>query len=154
MVRRSAILLVGLAALAGLGCGQDGTVDVSWDFQGTEPASSGCGQHGVDSVVISGADPGGDGLRLATLCTPGARQVSVAPGTWTIQLSMFDFQGFPVIPADPYAPVPSAMVVVTTDAPAVVNLHLSPPAPCSDGVDNDGDGRVDAADPDCVNGTE
>ncbi len=153
MFGRSALLLVVLA-LAGAACSQDGTVDVSWDFQGTEPAASGCGQHGIDSVVISGAESGGDGLRVITLCTPGTHQVSVAPGTWTIQVSMLDFQAVAIAPADDTAPVPEETVVVTTGAPASVNVHLYPPSSCSDGVDNDHDGRVDSADPDCANGSE
>lgn len=151
MVRRSAVLLVVLAALAGVGCSQDGTVDVTWDFGGNEPASSGCGQHGVDSIIVSGVDSGGDGVRVATLCPPGARRVEVPSGTWTIQVSMFDFQGQPV---NTDQPDPTEMVVVSTDCPSAVNVHLTPPPVCSDHVDNDGDGRVDTADPDCVNGTE
>lgn len=154
MVGRFASVWVLLALVAGAGCSQDGTVEVTWDFLGTEPAASGCGQHGVDSVVISGAEKGGDGVRVVALCTPGIRQISLAPGTWTIQVSMLDFQGNPVTPADPEAPVPLGTAVVTTDAPGVVSVHLSPPAPCGDHVDNDRDGRVDATDPDCAGGTE
>lgn len=151
MVRRSVLLLVVLAGLAGVGCSQDGTVDVTWNFNGNEPASSGCGQHGVDAIVISGLDAGGDVMRVGTSCTPGARRVEVPSGTWTIQVSMFDFQGQP---ANPSTPDPTQTVAVGTDALVSVNVELTPPPPCNDHVDNDGDGRVDAADPDCLNGTE
>jgi hypothetical protein len=151
MVRRFGFPLVVLATLAGMGCSQDGAVDVTWTFVGNEPASSGCGQHGIDSVVVSGLDSGNNVVRLATLCTPGAARVEVAPGDWTIQVSIFDFQGHA---ANPEVPDPTQKVVVTTNAPAAVNVVLTPPPPCRDGVDNDGDGRVDTADPDCVNGTE
>lgn len=154
MSGRSPFLAVLAAALAGVACSQDGAVDVTWDFQGTEPASSGCGQHGVDSVVISGMESGGDGLRVVTLCTPGSDRVSVAPGTWTMQVSMLDAQGAAVAPADDTAPLPRDTVVVGTDAPAALNVHLYPPSSCADGVDNDHDGRVDAADPDCASGAE
>lgn len=154
MLGRSAFVLVLLGILSGAACKQDGLVEVTWDFQGTEPAASGCGQHGVDSVLIGGSEQGGDGVGLVALCTPGVRQMSVSPGTWSFQLSMLDFQGVPLTPADPDAPAPTATTVVTTDAPGTVNIHLYPPSACADGVDNDHDGRVDAADPDCVNGTE
>lgn len=147
MVRRSGFVLITLAALAGVGCGDDGVVDVSWSFQSNEPASSGCGQHGVDTIVISGLDTGGDLLRVGTPCTPGARRVEVAPGTWTIQVSMLNVQG---AAANPYGTDPTQTVTVSTDAPAAVAVQLTPPPSCADRVDNDGDGRVDNDDPDCA----
>lgn len=140
-----------LAALAG-GCSQDGILHVTWVFAGNEPAASGCGQHGVDSIVVSGVEAGGDGLRTLTLCTPGVRDVSVAPGTWTVQVVMLDAQAAPIIGANPDAPSPTGTAVVTTDRPGAVSVELDPPPSCSDGVDNDRDGRVDGADPDCQNG--
>jgi len=141
-----------LAALAVEGCKQDGTLHVSWAFVGNEPASSGCGRHGVDSVVITGIDTGGDGLFLQTSCPPGVRDVSVAPGTWTVQVGLArPYQGLGVDAGSPPAS-PTVMAVVTTDTPGAVSVELTPPPACSDGVDNDGDGRVDQTDPDCQDG--
>ena len=139
-----------LAALAG--CRQDGTLHVTWAFVGNEPASSGCGQHGVDSVVIFGADTGGDGTRTVTLCTPGVRDVSLSPGTWTVLVAMLDAQGAAITGANPDAPSSSGTAVVTTDTPGEISVQLDPPASCSDRVDNDGDGRVDQTDPNCQDG--
>jgi hypothetical protein len=150
MRRSSAWLLGSLAALAGAaGCGRSGTLHVSWDFLGTEPASSGCGQHGVDSVVIAGADTAGDGIRVVTACTPGFRDVTVAEGTWTATLAMLNAQGLTMTGADASYPSPTGTATVSADAPGAVSVHLDPAPACNDGVDNDGDGRVDTDDPDC-----
>lgn len=152
---RSLFAVVVTALLAGAGCRQDGTLRVTWSFWPNEPASSGCGQHGVDSVVISGVETGGDALRTPTLCPPGIRELSVAPGTWMLQLSMLDAQGGAIVGMDADAPSPTGTAVVTTDVPGELSVQLDPPPACSDGVDNDGDGRVDAQDPDCaISGTE
>ncbi len=149
---RSLSAFLMLAALAGVGCKQEGTLRVTWAFAGNEPASSGCGRHGVDSIVISGADGAGDGLLTQTSCTPGVRDVTVAPGTWTVQVALFlPYQGVGV-DAGPLPPSATGMAVVTTDVPGAVSVELQAPAACSDHVDNDGDGRVDQADPGCQDG--
>jgi hypothetical protein len=151
MIRRWALALSLLAPLAAGGCRQDGTLQVSWDFVGDEAPAGACGQHGVDSILILGTDTGGDGTRAVTLCTPGFRRVSVPEGTWTVAVSMLDFQGATISGADPNVPSPGGTAVVTLDAPGTVSVHLQPPPACSDGVDNDRDGRVDLDDPDCQN---
>jgi hypothetical protein len=150
MIPRWALALSLLAALVTGGCSKDGTLQVSWDFLGGQAPASGCGQHGVDSILIQGADTTGDGVRAVTICTPGYRAVSVAEGTWTVTVTMLDFQGA-TITADPSLPSPSGTSTVTLDAPGAVSFHLQPAPACSDGVDNDRDGRVDLDDPDCQN---
>ena len=83
----------------------------------------------------------------------GFRNVSVPDGTWTVVVSMLDAQGLTLPGSDPNAGSPVGTAVVTTDAPGAISVHLDPPPSCSDGVDNDRDGRVDLADPDCRDGT-
>jgi hypothetical protein len=140
-----------MSALVTAGCAQDGSLNVFWSFGGTEPASSGCGRHGVDSVLVTGIDSAGDGLRQVALCTPGQTTVSVKPGSWSVAVAMLTFQGMTFdVPAD--APAPSGMAQVSADVPGSVTVVLTPPPSCSDGVDNNGDGRVDAADPLCQGG--
>jgi len=154
---RGWVCALGLASLLwGAGCSQDGTVNVTWDFLGTEPAASGCGQHGVDSVLLTGSDTGSDSLRQVVLCTPGQASASVKPGTWSVALAMLNFQGTLMEPAATDAagnPTPdtTGMAQVSESAPGEVLIHLTPVPACRDGVDNDNDGRVDLDDPDCQN---
>jgi hypothetical protein len=150
MIPRWALALWLLPVLATGACSHDGTLQVSWDFLGGEAPASGCGQHGVDSILIQGADTSGNTVRAVTLCTPGFRSVSVGEGTWTVKVTMLDFEGASVS-ADPSLPSPSGTSVVTLDTPGAVSVHLQPAPACSDGVDNDRDGRVDLDDPDCQN---
>jgi hypothetical protein len=162
------VRVLGLASLlAAGGCAKDGTLNVSWDFLGTEPASSGCGQHGVDSILLTGIDTSGDSLYQVALCVPGQTTASVKPGSWTVALQMRNFQEKPeelpdAGPPDagtgpdggappPPPPPPTGMAQVSTDVPGSVLIHLTPLPACQDGVDNDGDGRVDLDDPDCHN---
>ena len=104
----------------------------------------------MNYVATNGSDTTGDAVRAVTICTPGYRNVSVAEGTWTVDVTMLDFQGA-TIGADPSLPSPSGTSTVTVDAPGAVSVHLQPAVACSDGVDNDHDGRVDLDDPDCQN---
>ncbi len=150
MIRRWALALSLLAPMVAGGCRHDGTLQVSWDFIGNQAPASACSQHGVDSILIQGTSTGGEGARAVTICTPGYRSLSVAEGTWTVNVTMLDFEGA-TIAADPSLPGPSATSTVTLDAPGAVSVHLDPAPACSDGVDNDRDGRVDVADPDCQN---
>jgi len=154
---RGSLCVLGLACLLAVaGCAQDGTVNVTWDFLGTEPAASGCGQHGVDSMLLTGVDSGGDGLRQVFLCTPGQASASVKPGNWSVALAMLNYQGTLMEPpaTDAYGnPTPdtTGMVQVSESVPGEVLIHLTPVPACRDGVDNDRDGRVDLDDPDCQN---
>jgi hypothetical protein len=147
---RGWVRALGLASsLAVVGCSSEGSLNVTWDFQGTEPASSGCGKHGVDSILLTGTDNNGDGLRQVVLCTPGQATVSVKPGTWQVAVAMLSAQGVTMEPSGD-TPSPTGTAQVTTDTPGSVLVHLTPVQECNDGVDNDGDGRVDLRDPDCA----
>lgn len=152
MLGRLTLALSLLSLVGAAGCKSDGTLQVTWDFGGVESPASGCGQHGVDSILISGADTGGDTTRTVALCTPGFRNVSVPDGTWSVVVSMLNAEGGTLLGPGPDAVSASGIATVTTDAPGAISVHLDPPPACSDGVDNDRDGRVDLADPDCQNG--
>ena len=151
MLRGWARVLWLASAVVVAGCGQDGTLNVSWDFLGTEPASSGCGQHGVDSILMTGTDNSGDGLRQVVLCPPGQATAPVKPGTWSVALALLDSEGTPMEPTGDSAS-PTGTAQVSADVPGSVLIHLTPVSTCSDGVDNDGNGRVDSADPKCQGG--
>lgn len=150
MIPRWVLALSLLAAPAVGACSHDASMQVSWDFLSGEVPASGCGQHGVDSILIQGNDTNGDGIRAVATCAPGYRSVGVPEGTWTVKVTMLDFEGA-TIAADPSLPSPSDTTVVTFDTPGSVSFHLDPAPACSDGVDNDRDGRVDLDDPDCQN---
>jgi hypothetical protein len=47
--------------------------------------------------------------------------------------------------------VSAGPVTIAVDGPvAEFSVQLTPPPVCNDGIDNDGDGLVDLADPDCT----
>ncbi len=158
------MLLCGLAALAISGCHQDGSLQVSWAFTDAT-AADGCGQHGVDSVLVTAGDTGSDSDQVQALCAPGVVTRAVPAGTWTVTVLALDAQGNLIqAPAgvDPKTNVAQAAIimngqtgdlVVADDSPpvAVPPFTFMPLPACMDGVDNDGDGRVDLDDPDCAN---
>jgi hypothetical protein len=162
MERSRALLLCGLAALALSGCHQDGSLQVSWAF-GDGTAADGCGQHGVDSVLVNSGDTGSDSDQVQALCAPGVITRAVPAGTWTVTVLALDAQGNLIqAPAgvDPTTKTPQAAIIMSMQTPGLVVADDSPsvavpftfptlPA-CMDGVDNDGDGRVDLDDPDCA----
>ena len=154
---RGWVCALGLASmLVGGGCAQEASLNVTWDFQGTAPASSGCGQHGVDSILLTGTDNNGDTLRQVVLCPPGRATVNAKSGNWSVAVAMLDFQGALMEP-QPYdangnpTPPATGTAQVTADVPGAVLIHLTPVPTCRDGVDNNGDGRVDLDDPVCQN---
>jgi hypothetical protein len=169
-MRRSwASLLCIAAGLAAGGCADHGTYSVSWHFAGDDPSLlPACGQHGVDSIRVTGASTGGDHENFAALCTPGTLAHSVPVGTWTFEVRQVDVRGNPIMPylmdaqgqvvLDPNAnPLPAPDPTATGDIAKDQTVSLVPdpveliPLPaCSDGVDNDGDHRVDMDDPDCM----
>lgn len=173
---RFSTLLGACALLAVAGCHHDGSIQVSWVFDdgvgGQQSAADGCGQHGVDSVLISSFDTGSDSDQVQALCAPGVVTRSVPAGTWTVTVQALNPQGAliqadagPAPPADGGANPPTDGgvnptgflliqtqfgLVVTDDGPPVsVAVTFNPLPACMDGVDNDGDGRVDLDDPDC-----
>jgi len=169
-MRRSWVPLFCIASgLAVGGCADHGTYTVSWHFVGEDPSLlPACGQHGVDSIRVTGASTAGDHENFAALCTPGALVHSVRTGTWTFEVRQVDVRGNPIMPylmdaqgqvvLDPNGdPIPAPDPTATGDIATDQTIKLAPdpveliPLPaCRDGVDNDGDHRVDLDDPDCM----
>ena len=142
------VLFVAGGAVALGGCQDQGSYTVSWRFVG-EDANTGCGQHGVDSIRILGTDTGGDTDNFAVLCTDYTATHSVTVGSWTFAIRQVDVRGQGIDPVDP----PTATGDVVKDRNVVLTpdtVELTPRPACGDGVDNDGDGRVDMDDPDCM----
>lgn len=142
------VLAVGGVAAAA-GCTDHGTYQVNWQFADGEEASTGCGAHGVDSVRVIGSNTAGDTENFAVLCTDGTATHSVVVGTWTLAVHQVDVRGVAIDPVDP----PTATGDIRKDLPMTLTpdpVQLTPRPECSDGIDNDGDGRVDLDDPECA----
>ena len=142
--------------LSAAGCTDYGSYQVSWTFVGrtAETVGADCGLHGVDSIRVIGTSTEGDHEDLSTLCPPGRLSHGVPVGTWTFAFHQIDVRGVPIDPKENDAPVPpmAAGVVITSGGSANLDpvVMFTPRPACSDGIDNDGDGRVDGDDPDCV----
>lgn len=157
MSRSLGLGLCAAGALAIAGCRQDGSYRVTWDFQAdTTPgameqsAAAGCGQHGVDAIFVTASDTTGDGDQVLAICTLGQATRPVPAGTWNIHVQGVDAQRNLMPSVVPTASIHAVVVSdgVVSSLPPLVTLTF-PPA-CSDGIDNDGDGRVDLDDPGCA----
>ena len=140
--------------LAAAGCTDHGSYKVSWTFVGREAPESGCGHHGVDTIHVTGASTAGDGEDVVTLCAQHEFSREVPVGDWTFTFHQQDVRGRPIMPTDDQGqaiPDPTATATVVKDAtldPALM-VELAPRPECSDGIDNDGDGRIDLDDDHC-----
>ena len=161
------------AGLSAAGCADHGHYTVSWKFTDKE-AGPGCGYHGVDSIRVTGASTQGDAEDIITLCAapqsvdrpPGTFTHEVTVGDWTFTIHQLDVRGNPIVGSqwdaqgqlvlDMYGnPVPADDPTVTGSVPkdgliTFDQVTLSPWPACSDGVDNDGDRRIDFDDFDCM----
>jgi hypothetical protein len=100
-----ALGLCAAAVLTAAGCSQNGSYRLSWIFedratQATESTATGCGQHYVDSIWVTGTDQAGDAQQIVALCTSGWVTADAPPGTWSFSVQMLDSQGA-VIASDP-----------------------------------------------------
>ena len=147
---RTLVCLLAAGGAAGVaGCADHGSYQVNWQFVDGEQAPTGCGAHGVDSVRVIGSNTAGDTENFAVLCTDGSAKHSVVVGTWTLAVHQVDVRGVAIDPVDP----PTATGDIAKDVPTVLTpdpVPLTPRPECSDGIDNDGDGRVDLDDPECA----
>jgi len=120
-----------------------------------EDAASGCGRHGVFSIRVTGSSVEGNGEDVMATCTSGHFSHKVASGTWDFTVHALDARG-DLKQSDQTAAGPTmlnptlsgVMIIDGSTVPVVVTFVPQPE--CSDGVDNDRDGRVDLNDPDCA----
>jgi hypothetical protein len=131
------------------GCSHDGDVKVLWQFDADEPAADGCGRHGVDSVFVTGSSDQGDGASFLAVCTAGSLRRTVPAATWSFTLHALDVHGNSIQPVDVPDGMTYPMAVPEGGATEFPAISITPRAACADGIDNDGDGRVDLADADC-----
>jgi hypothetical protein len=142
--------------LSAAGCTDHGSYSVSWTFIGDDPGAVRCGFHGVDTIHVTGASTAGDGEDLIALCAPGGLSHEVPVGDWTFTFHQLDVRGRPIMPTDAQGqpvPEPTATATVSKDATSDLDpntVELTPRPECGDGIDNDGDGRIDLDDDDCA----
>jgi hypothetical protein len=152
---RSWFVIIFLAGgLSAAGCTDHGTYSVSWTFVGGEPARSGCGLHGVDTVHVTGSSTQGDTEDVTTLCALEGLTHEVPVGDWSFTFQQLDVRGRPIMPTDAQGqpvPDPTATATVVKDKQLEpFPVELTPRPECSDGIDNDRDGRVDLDDDQCA----
>jgi hypothetical protein len=153
----AAALLVGVVGLAGGGCSNDGSYQVSWKF--TNAFMSGaCGKAGVSGISIAATEAGGGQSSQAVVCGPGTFTGKLSKGTWSLALTALDAEGNVMEPAPSpllRGAVPAPIDVTDGELTVVADRVVLPPLPeCRDGVDNDHDGRVDLDDLDCAGNPE
>jgi hypothetical protein len=151
MPRRTFAIVAAASVFAIASCTDTdhGSYQVSWVFEGDEPAGVGCGLHGVGAIRVTGVTDQGGSHETTTPCASGQLTHAVPVGTWAFTIRPLDPQG---VWAGWNGPDPVARGVIVKDTitdldpPRVV---LTPRPACADGVDNDGDGRIDRGDPEC-----
>jgi hypothetical protein len=150
MVRRGVAMVSAVSVLAIAGCTDYGTYRVSWVFEGDEPAAVGCGLHGVKSIRVTAVTDQGDSHGTTTPCAPGELTHEIRVGTWLFSINQLDLQGQRADWGGTQLVARGTIVkdMITDLDPSTVVLVPRPA--CGDGLDNDGDGRIDTADPECV----
>lgn len=159
--RRARIRGLGFCLLSAVavwgGCSNSGSYTLSWRFVADQVdfKSGDCGRVGVSGIGITGTRSDGSQSAIAVPCGLGFYDGSLDQGSWTLELVALDASGLPKVP-------PPTTVLRGQTAGLSVEIHagdqaapippvfLMPLAQCSDGVDNDSDGRVDLDDPGCA----
>jgi hypothetical protein len=138
-----------------------------------------CARRGVFSIWVGGSSTDGDTEALEVACAPGVLTRSVHTGNWSFTVLGLDREGCyrgnklggagdgGVADGGPAAssPAPAGSCHVTDkldllaatagpvdiakDGMTMLSVTLMPLPTCADGVDNNGDGRVDLDDPVC-----
>jgi hypothetical protein len=150
--------LLALGCLAVGGCKHDGAYQLSWTFAPDEPVTAlKCAQRGVFSLRISAISA--DTVdTVAVPCAPGLLKRSIAANSWSFEVRALDSDGKyrPELLADllPGLMDPLSAKIAATEVAdgetVTLAVQLNPLPECADGVDNNGDGRVDIDDPACA----
>ena len=138
------LILVG--GLLAAGCTTEGSYRLAWTFADA-PAAAGCGAHGVDGVRITGGSSEGDGEDIVAVCSAGEIVRKRPVGRWNLVVHQLNVRGAMINVPDQNFPDVVITEDAVTDVLPVVMLEARPQ--CGDDVDNDRDGRVDIADPEC-----
>jgi hypothetical protein len=146
--------LIAVGVMGAGGCSNEGGVELSWWFDGSEPASAGCGRHGVDSVLVTGANDAGDGANIIAVCTAGNLERTVPVGRWTFALHTLDIRGRLIRALEDPDATTETLEVAEGRSVMFAIANIASRAACADGVDNDRDFRVDLTDPDCADETD
>jgi hypothetical protein len=152
--RRLAILVAAVFLLGA--CGQSGTYNLTWSFMTADgtpgDAASACGAHGVHAVLVTALTTDGTATSSEIArCTPGHFSHGIAPGTWHFKAQALNALDNPLddMAAGLKPDAQPDQVDISDGGSADLMVVFIPLPECGDGVDNDGDGRVDIDDPDC-----
>jgi hypothetical protein len=146
--------------------GDDGVTAALDEIDAGADLGRACAAYGIFGIRITGATDGsGDDVILP--CTIPMDPRSVSAGTWSFAVHALDARGSFKQPdggtgvgeQDAGAAAGVTLnplvtnVVISSGANTAFTVVFIPQPECQDGVDNDCDGRVDQADPDCASGT-
>ncbi len=160
---RTSLTLTCCAALVAVapstGCDDSGKYRVTWSFSdldGEIDSAADCSRRGVERVVVTLENPTtGAVVKTNVLpCRNGdSGKLSVKRGTYRVRVQAYggSDQPFldPVTGEESLVEIAEGELRVTDSGVAEASVVLTPNPRCADGVDNDGDGLVDAADPGC-----
>ncbi len=157
----AALFAVALFAVAlSAGCDSTGSYHVTWSFSGSDgeiTSAADCSRRGVDRVVITLVSLT-TGLDVKSSVHPcheaGSGNLSVDEGTYLVRVQAYGGSDQPFL--DPVTGEDAlvetvAELQVSGSGVAEASVVFTPNPQCADGVDNDADGLVDAADPGCRN---
>jgi len=149
--------LLGVALLAaGAGCGPNGSYTLSWFVKGESRSDAyGCSSHGVDGIQVQAlhADSRDPADLVVFPCAPHHGERKLAAGDYFLQITPGNARGARMTDPETGAAIPAVEVAVSVPGDGTVytdTVEVVPNPACSDGVDNDGDGLIDLADPDCA----
>lgn len=135
-------------------CGDEASYTLRWRFADQPPgafSARNCGARGIESFVGTETEAGGSQRNFRAVCGMGELRRSTPPGTWTVTLVGVDAAGrLPAAQQLPNLRGVAGPFVLQLDGPEPFVEVVVPARPqCEDGVDNNGDGLVDADDPGC-----
>lgn len=160
MTRTGFSLLVAtmfVATFSLVACEASGEFRIAWSFtDGSIQGAGDCSRRGVERVVITFSDDAGSAVRRFEIpCGRGDSGVrSVPVGTYQVRVQAFGPARLPFV--DYFTGEVTLLETLTDfrirDGGGVREgaVVFTPNPECADGVDNDGDGLVDANDPGCL----
>ncbi|MFH2007180.1 MAG: hypothetical protein ABI333_11385 [bacterium] len=150
---RHAVVLTALLAGA---CTPKGDYRISWSFSDTESLDPFiCSSRGVEKVDVRLINTSDGSVHLSMYaCGQGGTDIqSLEEGTYRVEVRALSPAGSPF--TDPSTGEPAmfetvAELIIADDGNvSEASVVFTPVPQCTDGVDNDADGLVDAADPGC-----